>query len=155
MRKDNRMKTFRKLFLLSTLLVAALQINADTPIPKINFVQNSIELNLKTNEGYWKDKNIVDIIDFFVKTLNDNPNIVIQITGYCDSSENKTKKLSRKRAKYIRNLIIQKNIAADRVKIIGKGVDTSVFANETEADAAERHKRVLIAIVDFDYKTKK
>jgi peptidoglycan-associated lipoprotein len=62
-------------------------------------------------------------LDYLVETLNDNPNITIELGSHTDSrgSEQANNELSQKRAQSVVNYLIEKGIARDRLTAKGYG----------------------------------
>ena len=58
-----------------------------------------------------------------VRILNDNPNISVLIEGYSDAvgSESFNLKLSRDRAEIVREYLVEHGIAAERLRVVGRG----------------------------------
>jgi peptidoglycan-associated lipoprotein len=78
-------------------------------------------------------------LDKLVETLNDNPNITIELMSHTDSrgSEQDNQVLSQRRAQSVVDYLISKNIAADRLQAKGYGetvpktVDDKIAAENT------------------------
>ena len=73
-----------------------------------------------------------------VKLLFDNPGIRIEISGHTDStgSEDYNQKLSYNRAKSLKDALIQKGVARNRIVIIGHGSLNPLTSNDTDTDRA-------------------
>ena len=58
-----------------------------------------------------------------VRILNDNPNISVLIEGYSDAvgSESFNLELSRDRAEIVREYLVEHGIAAERLRVVGRG----------------------------------
>lgn len=65
-------------------------------------------------------------LDKLVETLNDNPNVTIELMSHTDSrdTEEYNQKLSQQRAQIVVDYLIQKGIAADRLTAVGYGEST-------------------------------
>ncbi|MEJ5287479.1 MAG: Outer membrane lipoprotein omp16 precursor [Candidatus Kapaibacterium sp.] len=87
-------------------------------------------------------------LDRVVKILNENPNFNIHIEGHTDSigTEEYNLQLSRKRAEAVRNYLVSKGIARERITIFGFGASMPVATNETEEGRA-LNRRVEIWFV--------
>lgn len=64
-----------------------------------------------------------DALDYLVETLNNNPNITIELASHTDSRGGETHnlELSQKRAQSVVDYLIESGIAADRLKAVGYG----------------------------------
>lgn len=87
-------------------------------------------------------------IERLVKVLNDNPAIRIELTGHTDNIGNPAlnKELSEKRVETIKNYLVSKGIAADRITGKGLGGTKPVASNATE-DTRKLNRRVEFTIV--------
>jgi peptidoglycan-associated lipoprotein len=65
-------------------------------------------------------------LDKLVETLNDNPNVTIELMSHTDSrdTEEYNQNLSQQRAQVVVNYLIEKGIAADRLTAVGYGEST-------------------------------
>lgn len=65
-------------------------------------------------------------LDKLVETLNDNPNVTIELMSHTDSrdTEEYNQRLSQQRAQVVVDYLIQKGIAADRLTAVGYGEST-------------------------------
>ena len=84
-------------------------------------------------------------IDNIVKMMNDNPNTKIMVTGYADRETGNPKhnwKLSENRANSVKNTLVSKGIAADRIAIDWKGDTERPFESPAEKN------RVAICVLD-------
>lgn len=90
-----------------------------------------------------------DELENLYSFLKENPKTKIEITGYTDNvgSEKYNVELSLSRAKAIANYLIQRGIAADRLKCIGMGSANPVSDNTTD-EGREKNRRVEIKIAD-------
>ena len=89
------------------------------------------------------------VLDEVVETLRRNPDLRLEIAGYTDSrgSRGYNLGLSQKRAEAVRDYLISREIAADRLQARGYGPDDPVADNGTrEGRAANR--RVELHIID-------
>ncbi|MCA0958760.1 MULTISPECIES: OmpA family protein [Flavobacteriaceae] len=87
---------------------------------------------------------MVDIIQI----LNEYPNAKFTVEGHTDSvgSEKLNQKLSEERANSVRDFLIDKGIAADRLTAIGYGEAKPIATNNTRAGRAQ-NRRVEINLV--------
>lgn len=74
--------------------------------------------------------------------LSENPSIRIRITGHTDSvgSDRDNQKLSEGRAESVRQAMIQRGIAADRMEAVGKGKAEPIASNDTEEGRAQNRR---------------
>lgn len=91
--------------------------------------------------------NSVSGMDFLVKYLKANPSAKADVIGYADEIGNTAynQNLSRKRAENVKNVLVQSGIDANRLNIIGNGVDNSVSKDSKAA-------RQLVRRVTFKIK---
>lgn len=75
-------------------------------------------------------------LDELVKTLEDNPNITIEVAAHSDAQGEETlnMSLSQKRAESVVNYLVKHSVAKDRLKAIGYGESQPVVADETLAE---------------------
>ena len=93
--------------------------------PVIYFTFNSI--NIQQNE----ETKLNDIL----KTLKENPNMKVTVTGWCDTKGNVAvnKRISRQRAEAVKTWLVKNGIEASRITAIGNGCDGT-----QDADKARR-----------------
>ena len=75
------------------------------------------------------------------KALISNPDVQVEISGHTDSqgSDELNQDLSLRRAQAVKNWLVQKGIASNRIKTVGKGEKEPVADNTTaEGRAANR-----------------
>lgn len=77
-------------------------------------------------------------LDKLVETLNDNPNVTIELMSHTDSrdTEEYNQNLSQQRAQVVVDYLIQKGIAADRLTAVGYGESTPKVVDQQTADEA-------------------
>ena len=99
--------------------------SAKVTFPVIYFTFNSIDI--QQNE----DTKLNDIL----KTLKENPNMKVTVTGWCDTkgSVAVNKRISRQRAETIKTWLVKNGIEANRITAIGNGSDDT-----QDADKARR-----------------
>lgn len=76
------------------------------------------QIFFKKKSSQFVSKNEKQKIADIAKIMNDNPTFVIQIDGYENSSENLVEKIGLSRAKKVYDLLIEKGIAKNRMKIV-------------------------------------
>ncbi len=76
-------------------------------------------------------------------TLNQNPEIEVEIQGYTDNVGSKSfnKKLSLARANAVKDWLVKKGIAADRVQTKGLGSDKPIAPNTTP-EGRQKNRRI-------------
>lgn len=107
------------------------------PMPSINFHSGATKL-LPEGEKY-----LLEI----VQTLQEWPEITINITGHTDSKEKRYKELSLKRAKVAKKFLIDNGINEKRITVEGMGRMSPRASNKTAAGRAE-NRRVEIDRTD-------
>ena len=103
----------------------AIKESAKVTFPVIYFTFNSIDI--QQNE----ETKLNDIL----KTLKENPNMKVTVTGWCDTKGSVTvnKRISRQRAEAVKTWLVKNGIEASRITAIGNGSDDT-----QDADKARR-----------------
>jgi outer membrane protein OmpA-like peptidoglycan-associated protein/outer membrane protein W len=101
-------------------------------LPGIKFESNSAKLR---PESY-------PILENVYESLYANPEINIRIIGYTDNvgSKEYNLQLSLERANTVRNYLLSKGIDSSRIQAEGKGEDSPVASNETEAGKSQNRR---------------
>ncbi len=75
-----------------------------------------------------------DLLAQLVDIINNCPNAIVTIEGYTDSdgSAKYNRQLSQKRADAVKNYLINKGVAKERLKAVGFGEDNPVASNATK-----------------------
>ena len=99
--------------------------SAKVTFPVIYFTFNSIDI--QQNE----ETKLNDIL----KTLKENPNMKVTVTGWCDTKGSVVvnKRISRQRAETVKTWLVKNGIEASRITAIGNGSDDT-----QDADKARR-----------------
>ena len=96
-----------------------------------------------------KDEKSSIVLNELVDFLKSNPTIRVRINGHTDAvgSDRSNKKLSKKRAKFIRKYIIDSGVNKNRIEYQGFGEEHPVGDNETEAGRS-KNRRVEFEIIN-------
>lgn len=81
-------------------------------------------------------------LDAAFKVMTENPSVRIEISGHTDNkgSDKGNRRLSRKRADYVKWYLVDKGIDADRIWTQGHGPDKPVATNETRAGRQQNRR---------------
>ena len=99
--------------------------SAKVTFPVIYFTFNSIDIQ----------QNEETKLNAILKTLKENPNMKVTVTGWCDTkgSVAVNKRISRQRAEAVKTWLVKNGIEANRISAIGNGSDGT-----QDADKARR-----------------
>ena len=107
--------------------------SAKVTFPVIYFTFNSIDI--QQNE----ETKLNDIL----KTLKENPNMKVTVTGWCDTkgSVAVNKRVSRQRAEAVKTWLVKNGIEASRITAIGNGSDDTQDADKARrVETKDNHK---------------
>lgn len=107
--------------------------SAKVTFPVIYFTFNSIDI--QQNE----ETKLNDIL----KTLKENPNMKVTVTGWCDTKGSVTvnKRISRQRAEAVKTWLVKNGIEASRIIAIGNGSDDTQDADKARrVETKDNHK---------------
>jgi len=92
-------------------------------------------------------KNSESILNRAVATLRENPTIEVRIEGHTDSigSEGYNLKLSQRRANAVRDYLVSKGIASERLEAAGKGEAFPIVSNKTR-EGRSQNRRVEFVV---------
>ena len=118
---------------------------APAPMPPQKLVLEGV--NFDFDKATLRQEDIA-IIDKDVTGLDKWGNVNIEVAGHTDSrgSDKYNMKLSQRRAEAVRNYLISKGIAADRLTAKGYGQDKPVADNGTEEGRA-KNRRIEFTVV--------
>jgi outer membrane protein OmpA-like peptidoglycan-associated protein len=93
--------------------------------------------------------NFRSVLDQFAQSVVQNPNSTVHVVGHTDStgSDALNLQLSRDRANAVRDYLVTRGVAANRIVAEGRGPREPVATNDTEAGRAS-NRRVEIFIGD-------
>jgi OOP family OmpA-OmpF porin len=88
------------------------------------------------------------VLDQAVDLLEDNPNVNVEIEGYTDYIDTETynQKLSEERAQTVKNYLVSKGIAENRLSTIGYGENNPIADNST-AEGRALNRRIVFRII--------
>jgi len=88
------------------------------------------------------------VLDNAVKLLNNKPELNIEIQGYADNIDTDAynKKLSEERAQTVKNYLVSKGIAENRLTTVGYGESNPIADNTTEEGRA-MNRRIVFRII--------
>ncbi|MTG99217.1 MULTISPECIES: OmpA family protein [Myroides] len=106
---------------------------------KLILGENSV--NFALNQATLTDKAKTNL-DKLIIVFKDEPDTYIDIYGYTDNTgrEEYNLSLSKKRAASVKQYLVQKGIAASRVKTDGLGIADPIASNDTESGRAQNRR---------------
>ena len=89
-------------------------------------------------------------LDRLVATLNQNPNVTIEVSGHTDNQGNRdlNLKLSEERANKVKDYLVSRGIDPKRIDVIGYGPDKPISPNDTEVHR-RLNRRVEFEIIEM------
>lgn len=88
-------------------------------------------------------------LDKFADLLIKNPDVRIEVSGHTDNvgKAEANKRLSRARAKSVRDYLIKRGVEAERIDYAGYGMEQPVESNKTKA-GREKNRRVEVKVLE-------
>lgn len=105
-------------------------------------------INFAYNDSLVPDSSVLDVRELALY-LNKNKEFKVQLLGYTDNigGLQYNQKLSEKRAKSVRNLLIKNGVADDRINYIGNNYNDPLAKNTTEKGRS-KNRRVEIVVLE-------
>ncbi len=103
----------------------------------------------ETDSWFLRDESVIELTKLY-ELLKSNPGVRIEIGGHTDSSgtEEHNIVLSEKRAGAVRQFLIEKGIAGERMNVTGYGETRPLTDNDTE-EGRQRNRRTEIKIISM------
>lgn len=94
-------------------------------------------------------KSSFEPLDKFAELLTKNPDVRIEVSGHTDNvgKADANKRLSRARAKSVRDYLIKRGVEAERIDYAGYGMEQPVESNKTKA-GREKNRRVEVKVLE-------
>lgn len=130
------------------------QATAGTGVEVVKTADNRLKLDIPSDISF--DTGRADIksdfrpvLDGFATSLNNNPGTIVTIIGHTDSSGSDAVNdpLSLNRAASTRDYLVYRGVAANRIRVDGRGSREPVAANDTAANRA-KNRRVEIFVAE-------
>jgi len=114
------------------------EVQAEIELPDVRFESDSDQL-IGGSEN---------VLDGAARTLIDNPNLIVEVAGYTDSSGNAdyNRDLSERRARAVMDYLIDEGVDADSVTARGYGEEDAI-ADNTTVDGRALNRRVIVRVV--------
>ena len=110
--------------------------NSNIVLPGVNFATGTATLTQSSRF----------ILDEVAATLSENPEIRVEVAGHTDNTGGRAlnERLSRQRAESVKNYLVTKGIATDRMTTAGYAWDRPVAPNTTRAGRALNRRTELV-----------
>jgi outer membrane protein OmpA-like peptidoglycan-associated protein len=128
--------------------------NACSSFPSIEFYYNSIKMTADTN---WDGANAQAAINMLISMMNENPKIVIELSGHCDVREKP--QLAQQRAEAVLAELTKKGIDKKRMVAKGYGSTQPIFTGkqvnlaktkEEKESMYQKNRRVTFKVIRFE-----
>ncbi|MFA5119317.1 MAG: OmpA family protein [Candidatus Omnitrophota bacterium] len=116
----------------------------------IKKIIKNVKIYFDYNKSALRD-DALKILKNAVETLKRNPDSSILITGNCDirGSENYNEKLGRERADTVKQFMLDKGVADERIRIVSRGkLDAVAHIRDLEGMQKDRNAQFMIADVE-------
>lgn len=115
------------------------------PSGEQGFVLDGVEFRTGSSQLTAQGRQVVNRLGAVMKEKSDSR---IRVTGYTDSTGDAAanRQLSQERADAVRTALVQDGIAANRVETDGRGSDSPLAPNDTDASRAE-NRRVEVQVL--------
>lgn len=130
------------------------QATAGTGVQVSQTQDNRLKLDVPSDVSFDLNRadvksNFRPILDRFASTLNENAGTRVNVIGHTDNtgSDAVNGPLSVSRAASVRDYLVARGVAANRISIDGRGSREALVANSTEANRA-RNRRVEIFVAE-------
>ncbi|MCC7400963.1 MAG: OmpA family protein [Chitinophagaceae bacterium] len=120
-------------------------VTANAMFEKVNSGEPlTLYINFESGKSVIRNESL-NIVDELYKMLNTNPSLKIIIEGHTDNTGTKAANqlLSEQRAASLKQALVKKGIAAERISTVGYGQDKPIAGNTTEEGRA-KNRRVEI-----------
>lgn len=85
-------------------------------------------------------------LDHTSTMMNELPSIEVELSGHTDDREKDAEELSLRRAQVLRQFLVERGVAGERMKVRGAGADEPIGDNETESGRA-MNRRVDVTLL--------
>ncbi len=107
------------------------------------------QVNFKKGTAEFSDRLADSFLEMIAQFLTQNPQQLIQVEGHTDNfgSAQLNKDLSLRRAAKVRDILVEKGIPFDKIRVTGHGGTRPMTSNQTE-EGRELNRRVELLIVE-------
>ncbi len=115
-----------------------------------NFMANAEDRVFFAFDSYSLSDNAEEILDTQVDWLKKHENVNVIVQGYCDERGTREYNLAlgERRANAVKNYLVAKGIAADRISTISYGKERPAVLGNNEAAWAQNRRAVTVVKVD-------
>jgi hypothetical protein len=131
------------------------------PPPTIYFKPNSLDLSWDKSGAFPFDMPPDSAFQYMASLLNENPGLILELSGHTDSDETKIDNLSLKRAQFVKDKLVSLGINGERLQPKAYGPTRMLISDEVIKKAKkkeercalrQKNRRVTFLILSFDYK---